>query len=101
VISFALGELKCPDLNFVYDMTWAEFQIRLFSYKRQDLYKWQMLREMMWTSYIAPHQDPKKMVKRKESFLPLKGDKKAIASVTQEHKDNFIKAFQKWQQETS
>lgn len=60
-----------------------------------------MLREMMWTSYIAPHQDPKKMVKRKESFLPLKGDKKAIAGVTQDHKDNFIKAFQKWQQETS
>ena len=82
-------------------MTWAEFQIRLFSYKRQDLYRWQMLREMMWTSYIAPHQDPKKMIKRKESFLPLKGDKKVIASVTQEHKDNFIKAFQKWQQETN
>jgi len=101
VISFALGELKCPDLDFVYDMTWAEFQIRLFSYKRQDLYKWQMLRELMWTSYIAPHQDPKKMPKRKENFLPLNGDKKVNAGVTQEHKDNFIKAFQKWQQETN
>jgi len=96
-----LGELKCPDLDFVYDMTWAEFQIRLFSYKRQDLYKWQMLREMMWTTYIAPHQDPKKMVKQKENFLPLREDKKIKQGVTQEHKDNFIKAFQKWQQETS
>lgn len=101
MISFALGELKCPDLDFVYDMTWAEFQIRLFAYKRQDLYKWQMLREMMWTSYIAPHQDPKKMPKRKENFLPLISDKKQIGVVSQEHKDNFIKAFQKWQQETS
>jgi len=82
-------------------MTWAEFQIRLFSYKRQDLYKWQMLREMMWTSYIAPHQDPKKMPKRKENFLPLISDKKQSGIVSQEHKDNFIKAFQKWQQETS
>ncbi len=88
-------------MDFVYDMTWAEFQIRLFAYKRQDLYKWQMLREMMWTSYIAPHQDPKKMPKRKENFLPLISDKKQIGVVSQEHKDNFIKAFQKWQQETS
>lgn len=101
MISFALGELKCPDLDFVYDMTWAEFQIRLFAYKRQDLYKWQILREMMWTSYIAPHQDPKKMPKRKENFLPLISDKKQSGIVSQEHKDNFIKAFQKWQQETS
>ena len=86
-------------MDFVYDMTWAEFQIRLFAYKRIDLYKWQMLREMMWTTYIAPHQDPKKMVKRKEIFLPLNNDKKDTPSVSKDHKDNFIKAFQKWQQE--
>lgn len=55
----------------------------------------------MWTSYIAPHQDPKKMPKRKENFLPLISDKKQSGIVSQEHKDNFIKAFQKWQQETS
>jgi len=79
-------------------MTWAEFQIRLFAYKRQDLYKWQMLREMMWTSYIAPHQDPKKMVKRKELFLPLNCDKKVNEGVSQEHKERFLKEFQKWQQ---
>jgi hypothetical protein len=64
VISFALGELKVADLETVYDMTWAEFQIRLFAYKRMDLYEWEKLREIMWTTYIAPHQDPKKMVKR-------------------------------------
>ena len=61
-----------------------------------------MLRELMWTSYIAPHQDPKKMPKKKESFLPLRDDKKLSQGlVTQEHKDNFIKAFQQWQQETN
>lgn len=60
-----------------------------------------MLRELMWTSYIAPHQDPKKMPKRKENFLPLNGDKKVNTGVSQDHKDNFIKAFQKWQQETN
>jgi hypothetical protein len=101
VIAFSIGELKCPDLNYVYDMTWAEFQIRLFSYKRQDVYRWQMLRELMWTSYIAPHLDPKKMAKRKENLLSLESDKKNPKGVTQEHKDSFIKAFKQWQQETS
>ena len=85
-------------MDFVYDMTWAEFQIRLFAYKRQDLYKWEMLRELMWITYIAPHQDVKKMAKRKEIFLPLNKDKKVVTGVTEEHKQLFIKEFEKWQQ---
>jgi len=83
-------------LDAVYEMTWAEFQIRLFSYKRRDLYDWQKLRELMWTCYYAPHQDPKKMVKRKENFLPLDGEKKKI-SVTNEMKETFLKEYKKWQ----
>lgn len=93
-----MGELKCPDLDFVYAMTWSEFQIRLFAYKRQDLYKWEMLRELMWITYIAPHQDVKKMVKRKENLLPLKRDKKQSSRVSEEHKQQFLKEYQKWQQ---
>ena len=87
-----------PSLEAVYDMTWAEFQIRLFAYKRMDLYHWQKLRELMWINYIAPHQDPKKMAKRKETFLPLLGDKKQSLGVSQEQKENFLKAYKKWQE---
>ncbi len=86
-------------LEAVYDMTWAEFQIRLFAYKRQDLYKWQMHRELMWITYIAPHQDPKKMVKRKEAFLPLDGEKK-IQGVSEEMKQTFLTEFKKYQEKT-
>ena len=96
-----MGELKCPDLDFVYDMTWAEFQIRLFAYKRMDLYRWEQLRELMWVTYIAPHQDVKKMAKRKEIFLPLNKDKKVVTGVTQEHKEQFLKEYLKWQQQTN
>ena len=78
-------------------MTWAEFQIRLFAYKRQDLYEWQKLREVMWTTYIAPHQDPKKMVKRKESFLPL-GNEKRVVGVSDEAKAIFLQEFKKYQE---
>lgn len=82
-------------------MTWAEFQIRLFAYKRQDLYEWQKLRELMWTSYIAPHQDPKKMIKRKELFLPLGDDRKQRQGVSEEQKERFLDVYKDYLNQTN
>jgi len=92
-----LGELKVSSLDAVYDMTWSEFQIRLFAYKRQDLYEWQKLRELMWVTYYASHQDPKKMIKRKEKFLPLDGDRKTSSGISEEQKQRFLNEFKKYQ----
>lgn len=86
-----------PSLEAVYDMTWAEFQIRLFAYRRMDLYDWEKIREQMWITYIANYQDVKKMAKRKELLLPLAKDKIQGINVTQEHKDKFLEEFKKWQ----
>ena len=86
-----------PSLKKVYEMTWAEFQIRLFAYKRGDLYEWQKLRELMWISYIAPHQDPKRMAKRKEKFLPLEGEKQ-LSGVSEETKKRFLEEMKKYQE---
>ena len=36
MISVALGELQCPSLDYVYDMTWAEFTLRLVSFNRME-----------------------------------------------------------------
>lgn len=88
-------------MDFVYAMTWAEFQIRLFAYKRKDLYDWRKLRELAWITYIAPHQDPKKMAKRKEVFLPLEGDRKTSGGVSQEQREAFLKEFKKYQDKIS
>ena len=86
-------------MDFVYDMTWAEFQIRLFAYKRQDLYDWQKLRELMWITYIAPHQDPKRMTTKKQQFLPLDGDKKtSIGRISDEMRQRFLKEYEKFTQ---
>ena len=63
-----------------------------------DLYKWQMQRELMWITYISPHQDPKKMAKRKDLLLPLNGDKRSSLGVSEEHKQLFLKEFEKYQQ---
>ena len=86
-----------PSLEAVYDMTWAEFQIRLFAYRRMDLYEWEKIREQMWITYTAPHNDYKKLAKRKEQFFPLRKDKKQTIGVSQEHKDKFLEEFKKWQ----
>lgn len=51
----------------------------------------------MWITYIAPHQDPKKMVKRKQAFLPLDGEKESKGGVSEEMKATFMKEYQKFQ----
>ena len=84
------------DLDTVYDMTWAEFQIRLFAFKRMELIEYSKMREMMWINYIAPHLDPKKMVKRKEQLMPLTNDKKSSGGVSEKQKEIFIKEYKKW-----
>lgn len=51
----------------------------------------------MWTSYIAPHQDPKKMIKRKEQFLPL-GNEKVSNGISDATKQRFLEEFKKYQE---
>ena len=80
-------------------MTWAEFQIRLFAFKRMELVEAQKLRELMWNTYIAPHLDPKKMSKRKESFMPLPSDRKS-GGVSEKMKELFIKEYKRWQEKS-
>lgn len=56
-------------------MTWAEFCIRLFAYKRIDKNNWFKLRELMWVSLIGSHINPKKLPRSKERFMPLEPKK--------------------------
>lgn len=51
----------------------------------------------MWTIYIAPHQDPKKMAKRKEQFLPLDKDRKQIAGISDTQRQRFLEEYKKYQ----
>ena len=51
----------------------------------------------MWTVYISPHQDPKKMVKRKEQFLTLDGDKKQIGGISETQRQRFLEEYKKYQ----
>ena len=77
----ALGELKCPSLEYVNNMTWAEFQIRLFSYNRVEKNKWFMIRELMYNNTRAPHLDPKRIPKTIDKFMSLKESKKDLLDI--------------------
>ena len=54
----------------------------------------------MWITYIAPHQDTKKMIKTKEKLLSLKGDKAINNGVSNAHKEAFLREFEKYKEKT-
>ena len=70
-MSVALYDLKCPSYDYVKQMTWAEFLIRLHGFRRGQENDMMMLRELSWIIYTSPHNDPKKMKRTKDAFWPL------------------------------
>ena len=82
-------------LEDVYDMTFAEFQIRLFAYKRIQLREWEKVRQISWSAFIGPHQDPKKMPKSIDKFMPL-GDSNVKKGVSDEQRKRYLEEMQKY-----
>ncbi|KFN39037.1 MAG: hypothetical protein JU82_08875 [Sulfuricurvum sp. MLSB] len=78
-------------------MSWREFQLRSFGYKRKDRQDWLKVREVAYSSLVGSHLDPKKLPKTKEKFLPLGMEQQK--RVSDEQKENFLKAFRKYQNE--
>ena len=76
-------------------MTFAEFQIRLFSYERVQLREWEKTRFIGWCAWVGSHQDPKKMPKTIEKFLPLDVNKQK-KGVSDEMKQLFLEETEKY-----
>jgi hypothetical protein len=78
-------------------MTFAEFQIRLFAYKRMELRDWEKFRLVAYNALIAPYQDYKKLPKTMDKFMDLSGGnaKKSIG-VSDEQKQRFIEATKEY-----
>jgi hypothetical protein len=74
------------ELDYTYDMSWAEFRIRLYGHNRKEKNEWFKVRELAWASLIGSHVDPKKLPKSKEKFIPLEGK---IESITELMKDRI------------
>lgn len=90
-----MGELGIMDRDYVYDMTFSEFQIRLFAYKRIQLRDWEKVRQISWCAFIGSHQDPKKMPKNIEKFMPL-NDEKPKTRITDKQKEMYLSAMSEY-----
>ena len=77
-------------------MTFAEFQIRLFAYKRMQLKEWEKVRFGAWCSTIGSHQDPKKLPKNIEKFMPLDTKERVKRGVTEEQKQNYLEVYKEY-----
>jgi len=63
-------------------MTWAEFRIRLFAYRRLEIKEYEKVRLVCYQIYVS-NWFAKKKPKSIESFMPLDLKKKAILSKKQ------------------
>ena len=76
-------------------MTWAEFQLRLLSFIREREREEYMTRRLAWVSYIAPHQDPKKLRGLKEDrWWPI--GKHNQPKVSDDSRSRFIEEYKKY-----
>lgn len=80
----ALCEFRCPSLDYVNRMSWAEFMIRLHGYQREQKREMMRVRELAWVTYMAPHQNPKRMKRSIDAFWPLKKGKKELSQKQQD-----------------
>jgi len=58
-------------MQYVNEMTWAEFQIRAYGYKRMQEKEDLRAREIAWNSLIGNHVNPKKLPKTKDKFWSI------------------------------
>tara|TARA_R110000796_G_scaffold93135_3_gene197608 strand:+ start:1832 stop:2095 length:264 start_codon:yes stop_codon:yes gene_type:complete len=82
-------------------MTWAEFNLRLFSYNRIKEAERKDLREVAWSNFLASfHSDPKRFPKTKQEFWAIGKDqqKRGVSSAA---KEAFLKATQQYNKEVN
>lgn len=87
-------------LDDVYDMTFAEFQIRLFAYKRMQIREWEKVRQVAWCAFIGSHQDPKKMPKSIDKFMNL-GDGQSKRGASDAQIERFKQAYSEYLKQAS
>ena len=64
-------------------MTWAEFRLRQFAFRRTEKQSWYKVREIAYSALVGSHLDPKKLPKTKDKFMSL-DDKKSIETTSKQ-----------------
>jgi hypothetical protein len=83
-------------MKHVYDMSFAEFQIRLFAYRRVQEREWEKIRFIGWCATTGSHMNPKKLPKSLNQFMPLSLDKKTATGISEAQKQRFLEATKEY-----
>jgi len=82
--------LNCPSLDFVEDMSWREFQLRLAGYIRQQKEKWIHTREVVYYTLVSSGSiKPEKL--SKEKFMPLESNGKVKSGGLNDRQKELMK----------
>lgn len=77
-------------------MTWAEFQLRLFSYNRQCEREDRNFREVAFNAMWSFNADPKKLPKTKEKYWQIGREKVQKSKLTEKQRIAFLKATEEY-----
>ena len=78
-------------------MTYAEFCIRSYGYRRMQQEQWAKFRKVAFASLQAFSVDPKKLPKTEKQYMPLPMiDDDSKPQLSKEHIEAFIKATQQY-----
>ncbi len=78
-------------------MTWAEFRIRQFAFRRMEKNSWVKVREIAYQSLVGSHRDPKTLPKSREKYMPL--DDRKQKELTEKQLEAIRKAQEVYHQE--
>ena len=77
-------------------MSFAEFQIRLFAWKRTQEREWEKVRFIAFYAMKGSHLDAKKMPKSLSQFMLLGLDKRQVSTISEDHKQRFLEAMKEY-----
>ena len=75
----------------MFDLSWAEFQLRLFAYERETNNRRRDLRMIGWAALHSFHSDPKKIPKKISDYWAIEGDEQTPV-LSDELRTAFINA---------
>lgn len=75
-------------------MSWREFQLRSYGFKRAEKNDLHKVREIAWNALVGSHQNPKTLPKSKEKFMPL--NEKVEVKRSSRKVENFLVAYKQY-----
>lgn len=95
MVSLCLGEFNCSYEQYS-NMTWAEFQLRLFAFNRMQKREWEKIAELSTNIIIAGFIDGKEKKKRIQQIQNAYLDKASPKGMSEAMRKTILKAQEEY-----